>query len=71
MRAVVVAMRDEGLAGGRRAVSLIVGRDPQTLDGSGVSRAAIESLAENYSDGVVAPAFWYVLFGLPAFSPTR
>lgn len=65
VRAVVVAMKDEGLAGGRRAVSLIVGRDPQTLDGAGVSRAAIESLAENYSDGVVAPAFWYVIFGLP------
>lgn len=65
VRAVLVALREEGLAGGRRAVSLIVGRDPQTLDGAGVSRAAIESLAENYSDGVVAPAFWYVLLGLP------
>lgn len=63
--AVDFAMRDEGLAGGRRAVSLIVGRDPQTLDASGVSRAAIESLAENYSDGVVAPAFWYLVLGLP------
>ncbi|MET3612334.1 adenosylcobinamide-phosphate synthase [Rhizobium aquaticum] len=63
--AVADALTQEGLAGGRRAVSLIVGRDPQTLDGPGVSRAAIESLAENYSDGVVAPAFWYVLLGLP------
>ena len=63
--AVADALTEEGLAGGRRAVSLIVGRDPQTLDGPGVSRAAIESLAENYSDGVVAPAFWYVLLGLP------
>jgi len=63
--AVGEALREEGLAGGRRAVSLIVGRDPETLDGAGVSRAAIESLAENYSDGVVAPAFWYVLLGLP------
>lgn len=65
VEAVADALRDEGLDGGRRAVSLIVGRDPQTLDAAGVSRAAIESLAENYSDGVVAPAFWYVLLGLP------
>lgn len=63
--AVADALREEGLDGGRRAVSLIVGRDPQTLDGAAVSRAAIESLAENYSDGVVAPAFWYVVLGLP------
>ena len=63
--AVADALTEEGLAGGRRAVAMIVGRDPQTLDGPGVSRAAIESLAENYSDGVVAPAFWYVLLGLP------
>lgn len=54
-----------GVQGGRRAVSMIVGRDPETLDEAGVSRAAIESLAENFSDGVVAPAFWYVLLGLP------
>lgn len=63
--AVAGALASEGLSGGRKAVSLIVGRDPQTLDSPGVSRAAIESLAENYSDGVVAPAFWYVLLGLP------
>jgi adenosylcobinamide-phosphate synthase len=44
---------------------MIVGRDPEQLDRSGVSRAAIESLAENFSDGVVAPAFWYALLGLP------
>jgi adenosylcobinamide-phosphate synthase len=54
-----------GLAGGRAAVSRIVGRDPQSLDRPGVARAAIESLAENFSDGVVAPAFWYVVLGLP------
>ena len=47
------------------AVSMIVGRDPETLDEPAVCRAAIESLAENFSDGVVAPAFWYALFGLP------
>ncbi len=50
---------------GRRAVSRIVGRDPQALDRSGVSRAALESLAENASDGIVAPAFWLAVGGLP------
>jgi adenosylcobinamide-phosphate synthase len=54
-----------GLAGGREAVRHIVGRDPASLDVHGVARAAIESLAENFSDGVVAPVFWYLLFGLP------
>jgi len=51
--------------GARRAVSMIVGRDPTKLDEAGIARAAIESLAENTSDGVVAPIFWGVLFGLP------
>jgi adenosylcobinamide-phosphate synthase len=54
-----------GLISGRLAVSQIVGRDPESLDGAGVARAAIESLAENFSDGVVAPVFWYLLLGLP------
>jgi adenosylcobinamide-phosphate synthase len=58
-------LRDEGLPGGREAVSHIVGRDVSVLDESGVARAAIESAAENFSDGVVAPVFWYALFGLP------
>jgi adenosylcobinamide-phosphate synthase len=44
---------------------MIVGRDPQSLDEAGVSRAAIESCAENYADGVVAPAFWFLVLGLP------
>jgi adenosylcobinamide-phosphate synthase len=65
VRAVATGLREGGLEGGRRAVSMIVGRDPNSLDRAGVSRAAIESLAENFSDGVVAPAFWYALFGLP------
>jgi len=56
---------DDGIAGGRRAVSMIVGRDPDSLDEAGICRAAIESSAENFSDGVVAPVFWFVLFGLP------
>lgn len=65
VRAVADGLRRAGLAGGRRAVRLIVGRDPESLDEHGVGRAAIESLAENFSDGVVAPAFWYLLLGLP------
>lgn len=53
------------LPAARTAVSMIVGRDTSKLDEAGVTRAAIESLAENYSDGIVAPLFWLVLFGLP------
>ena len=56
---------DQGLDHGREAVSHIVGRDPNQLDEHGVARASIESLAENFSDGVVAPVFWGLLFGLP------
>lgn len=63
--AVAAACELEGLEGGCRAVSMIVGRDPQSLDMAGVCRAAIESDAENYSDGVFAPAFWFALLGLP------
>jgi adenosylcobinamide-phosphate synthase len=59
------AFADGGLAEGRRAVSMIVGRDPDQLDEAGVCRAAIESCAENFSDGVVAPVFWLALLGLP------
>ncbi len=58
----------ENLEAGRRAVSAIVGRDPAQLDEHGVARAGIESLAENFADGVVAPIFWYVLFGLPGLA---
>ncbi|WP_332719611.1 adenosylcobinamide-phosphate synthase CbiB [Pelagibacterium mangrovi] len=63
--AVARALRDEGIAGARRAVSHIVGRDTSELDEAGVSRAAIETLAENASDGVIAPLFYLALFGLP------
>ncbi|SMC82618.1 adenosylcobinamide-phosphate synthase CbiB [Rhizobium sp. RU36D] len=63
--AVALGLREGGLTGGRQAVSMIVGRDPNTLDESGVCRAAIESLSENFADGVVAPAFWYAVLGLP------
>jgi adenosylcobinamide-phosphate synthase len=54
-----------GLDQGRSAVALIVGRDPGRLDAAGVGRAAVESLAENLSDGVVAPLFWGMVAGLP------
>jgi adenosylcobinamide-phosphate synthase len=53
------------IADARLAVGQIVGRDPATLDVAGVARATIESLAENASDGIVAPVFWGALFGLP------
>ena len=49
----------------RTAVSMIVGRDPSTLDENGIRRAAIESLAENTSDGIIAPLFWGLCLGLP------
>lgn len=65
----VAKVRDPLRAGNveaaRKAVSDIVGRDPQMLDEAGIARAAIESLAESASDGIVAPVFWGVLFGLP------
>jgi adenosylcobinamide-phosphate synthase len=60
------ALEREDLAAGRAAVAHIVGRDPAALDEAGVARAAIESLAENFSDGVVAPALWMAVAGLPA-----
>ncbi|WP_417411407.1 adenosylcobinamide-phosphate synthase CbiB [Hoeflea sp.] len=63
--AVAAGLREGGLEGGRKAVSMIVGRDPEALDEAGVARASIESLAENFSDGIVAPALWYAVFGLP------
>jgi adenosylcobinamide-phosphate synthase len=55
----------ESLGAGRDAVRHMVGRDPQSLDEAGVARAAIESVAENFSDAVLVPVFWYVLAGLP------
>lgn len=64
--AVAEALEKQGVEGGRAAVSQIVGRDPDRLDEAGISRAAIESLAENFSDGIVAPAFWLAVGGLPA-----
>jgi adenosylcobinamide-phosphate synthase len=63
--AVAKGLETEGLAGGRSAVAHIVGRETKSLDEAAICRAAIESLAENFSDGVVAPLFWMVVLGLP------
>jgi adenosylcobinamide-phosphate synthase len=62
---VALALDTEDLAAGRTAVSHIVGRDTESLDQAGVARAAIESLAENFSDAVVAPVLWLAIAGLP------
>ena len=64
VRAVAVALR-RLLPEGRTAVARIVGRETADLDEAGVARAAIESAAENLSDGVVAPALWFAVAGLP------
>jgi len=62
---VAVPLAENYLSEARAAVSLIVGRNPDELDKAGIGRAAIESLAENTSDGIVAPVFWGALLGLP------
>ena len=67
VRAVADALR-LSLPEGRRMVARIVGRDTASLDAAGVARAAIESAAENLSDGVVAPAFWFLIAGLPGLA---
>ncbi|MCR8549007.1 adenosylcobinamide-phosphate synthase CbiB [Salipiger sp. P9] len=56
------------LPAARRAVAMIVGRDPERLDEAGLARAALESLAENSSDGIVAPLFWGLIGGLPGIA---
>ena len=63
--AVAQALRNGDLEAARAAVGMIVGRDTQALDASGVARAAIESLAESFCDGVAAPLFWLLALGLP------
>ncbi|CAN7223858.1 adenosylcobinamide-phosphate synthase CbiB [Bradyrhizobium sp. LjRoot220] len=63
--AVAQPLQSGDIDAARLAVAQIVGRDPATLDEAGIARAAIESLAENASDGIVAPVFWGALFGLP------
>ncbi|MBK1636337.1 adenosylcobinamide-phosphate synthase CbiB [Rhodovulum adriaticum] len=66
--AVARALAANDMAGARGAVAMIVGRDPAKLNRAGIARAALESLAENASDGVVAPVFWGVVFGLPGIA---
>jgi adenosylcobinamide-phosphate synthase len=63
--AVAHPLQSGDIKAARMAVSRIVGRDPLTLDDAGIARASVESLAENASDGVVAPVFWGAIFGLP------
>jgi len=65
VRAVARPLAVGDLEAARTAVGRIVGRDVERLDESGVARAAIESLAESFCDGIVAPLFWFVIAGLP------
>lgn len=62
---VLISLRAGDLPGSRERVSRIVGRDTRRLDAEGVSAAALESLAESFNDGIVAPAFWFLIAGLP------
>ena len=64
----VAAALEIGIAQGREAVAHIVGRDPESLDQAGVARAAIESAAENFADGIMAPVLWFALLGLPGLA---
>jgi len=64
VRAVATGLR-RSVPEGRAAVAMIVGRDTTEMTGPDIARAAIESAAENLSDGVVAPVFWYLILGLP------
>ena len=62
---VQTALEEDGLDAARKAVSRIVGRDTDRLSAEGVARAAVETVAENFSDGVIAPLFWMMLGGAP------
>ncbi|MEO8242230.1 MAG: adenosylcobinamide-phosphate synthase CbiB [bacterium] len=68
VRGVALPLARGNLGAAREAVAMIVGRDPEMLDRAGVARAALESLGESASDGVVAPVFWGVIFGLPGIA---
>jgi adenosylcobinamide-phosphate synthase len=68
VKAVADPLAANDLDGARNAVAMIVGRDPASLDEAGIARAALESLAENMSDGIVAPVFWGAIFGLPGIA---
>lgn len=68
VRAVAVPLAGRDTPAARRAVAMIVGRDPKRLDEAGIARAAAESLAENASDGVIAPLVWGATLGLPGIA---
>ncbi|MGH8185145.1 MAG: adenosylcobinamide-phosphate synthase CbiB, partial [Steroidobacteraceae bacterium] len=59
------AVRRDSIEGARQAVSALVGRDTDRMDGAACRRAAVESLSENLTDGFVSPVFWYVIAGFP------
>ncbi len=65
VRKVLVPLEQGDIASARHALAMIVGRDTENLDEGGVASAATESLAESFCDGIVAPAFWFLLAGLP------
>ena len=65
VRPVIGALKEQSLPQARKIISQVVGRNPDALDADGIARAAIESTAENLSDGVIAPSLYYLLFGLP------
>lgn len=65
IKAIIDPLSKGDIEGARQAVGMIVGRETSQMDASDVTRSSIESLAENFSDGVVAPVFWYALLGLP------
>lgn len=60
---VYVALKEKGLSAGRKAVSMIVGRDTKELTQEGVTKAAVETVAENTSDGIIAPMFYMMIGG--------
>lgn len=68
VKAVSTPLKEADIPASRHALSMIVGRDPSQLDEAGIARAGMESLAENTSDGIVAPIFWGVVFGLPGIA---
>ena len=65
VRAVARGLLTGDIAQARHAVSMIVGRNPDNLDAAGIARASIETTAENFSDGFIAPLLFYLWFGLP------
>lgn len=65
IKAIIDPLAKGDIEGARTAVSMIVGRQTSQMETSDVARSSIESLAENFSDGVVAPVFWYAILGLP------